>query len=227
MNRDLSRRIDAAAVEELGIPSLLLMENAARGAVDRLFPLCSRDSRIVILAGPGNNGGDGLAIARQLAAKGRIPQVALIPSDRRLTPDTEANLLFLHNSGLHVMEVSNVTELTPLLDSLNSADWIVDCLLGTGIHGAPRSPFTEIITAANECPAKILAIDVPSGLDCDTGRAEGSCIRAAITVTFVAMKVGYAQPSASEFTGDVHVEHIGIPAEWVRAWCQRVTQAHG
>ncbi|MEZ6062708.1 MAG: NAD(P)H-hydrate epimerase [Planctomycetaceae bacterium] len=226
MNRELSRQIDADAVGELGIPSLLLMENAARGAVDRLLPHCSPDSRIQILAGPGNNGGDGLAMARQLAAIGREPRIAHIPADRRLTADNEANMLFLHNSGLPVIEIREPEQLTPLLADLRPEDWIIDCLLGTGIHGAPRSPFAEIISAANESSARIFAIDIPSGLDCDTGAADGVCIRATMTVTFVSMKQGFCVPSAAEFTGQVVVEHIGIPQTWISAWYQKALASH-
>jgi len=105
-----------------------------------------------------------------------------------------------------------------VLDGLTQEDWILDCLLGTGVRGQLRSPFSNIIEAINASSARVLAVDVPSGLDCDTGTADGACVRAEQTVTFVGMKRGFLQPSAADFTGTMTVAHIGVPLSWIRSW---------
>jgi NAD(P)H-hydrate epimerase len=104
---------------------------------------------------------------------------------------------------------------TQILTGLTHHDLIVDCLLGTGIKGAVRDPFNGVIRAVNATSARVLAVDVPSGMDADTGQAQGECIRAEQTVTFVAAKQGFASAGASEFTGVIDVAHIGIPQDWI------------
>jgi len=220
LTRDEVRSIDAAAVEGLGIHGLVLMENAARGVADHLTGV-RPDGSVVIVCGPGNNGGDGLALARQRAAQGLSSRILLVTNGKSLTPDAQANLDSLLRSGVAVERNHAAGECERALKGLTEQDWIVDCLLGTGIRGAVREPFCSWIADINESPARVLAVDLPSGLDTDTGLAASECIRADLTVTFVGLKRGFLNPEAAEWTGRVVVEHIGIPKPWIASWLQQ------
>ncbi len=219
LSRDEVRAIDQAAMQELGIPGLLLMENAARGAAE-VLKSAGCGGRIVIVCGPGNNGGDGLALARQLAAEGLETDVFLVTGGRRLSPDAAANLQYLERAGLSVASAADGRSET-LLESLTDADWIVDALLGTGVRGGLRAPFDGWAAAINASAARVLAIDVPSGLDCDTGTAGSGCVTADVTVTFVGEKAAFRNPDARRCIGELHVAPIGIPQVWTARWLQR------
>lgn len=216
------RRLDADAVQSLGLPSLLLMENAARGVSDAIRQLGPWDS-ITILAGPGNNGGDGFAAARQLAALGIESHAFLLRGNRNMSVDAEANLQFLKRSGIEVVETT-LLEMQAHCAALTSRDLIVDSLLGTGIRGSVSSPFAEAINCINAAAAQVLSVDVPSGLDCDTGLPCGTCVRAHNTVTFVAIKIGFLTPTAREFTGTITVCPIGIPQLWMNTWFRQIPE---
>ncbi len=210
------RQLDGDAIQHLGMPSLLLMENAARGVVEEIQRLEPWNS-ITIVAGPGNNGGDGLAIARLLGAMGTIAKVLLIRQGKTLSTDTSENLKFLINSGIQVEE-PKTDELRVHCDSLTEKDLIVDALLGTGIRGTVNPALAEVIRGINNSRAQVLSVDVPSGLDCDQGLPCGDCVRAHTTVTFVSYKHGFLQVNAHEFTGTIKVCHIGIPQRWLELW---------
>ena len=197
---------------------MLLMENAARGVCDVVFQRLPNAERIVIVCGPGNNGGDGLALARQLAAHDVSTEVVVFRTRKKLTNDAETNLNILTAAKISVQDAVDTCRMTSALQALTEKDLVVDCLLGTGVRGAPRAPFCELINAINDSPARVLAVDIPSGLDCDSGIAEGACVRADRTVTFVGLKQGFLVPGANTFTGEVTVAHIGLPAAWVRDW---------
>lgn len=220
----LIRQIDAAAVQELGIPSLLLMENAARGVCEFLKSQ-NPNGRILIACGPGNNGGDGLAVARLLAADGIESEIHLVRAGKSLTADAESNLGFLYRCGILVHEADAAT-LQLAMENLSPDDWIVDALLGTGIHGVLRNPYDGIVHAINRCAANVLSIDVPSGLDSDTGEPCGAAVKADVTVTFVAAKAGFRFEPAMACLGRVVVQHIGIPQKWLAAWCARHGASH-
>lgn len=219
LSGDQIRRIDKAAVMQLGLPSLLLMENAARGVCERIQDLGSWRS-ITILAGPGNNGGDGLAIARLLNARGLSAKTFLIRNGKSLSEDAARNFDFLEKSGMPASEVS-VEILSEHIASLNCDDLIVDAMLGTGTRGELRSPYRETVSLVNDSLAKVLSVDIPTGFDCDTGQAIEPCIQADWTVTFAAMKIGFLNSDASEYTGTVTVSDIGVPQSWLEAWLTR------
>lgn len=214
----LIRQIDAAAVQELGMRGLLLMENAARGACEVLEGL-QPQGRIMIVSGSGNNGGDGLAMARLLAANGIESEVHLVRAGKSLTDDAQSNLEFLHRSGINVEEADG-TSLRSVFAVLTPDDWIVDALLGTGIRGTLRSPFLDIVEAINQSSARVLSVDVPSGLDADTGEPCGASVRAELTVTFVTTKAGFRFPHALPYLGRVIVRQIGVPQRWLKTWCE-------
>jgi NAD(P)H-hydrate epimerase len=213
------RLIDQAAVSELGIPSLLLMENAARGVCERIQQAGIWQS-ILILAGPGNNGGDGLAVARLLAARGIDATVHLIRAGKCLSADAEQNLHFLNKCGIAVNEpgLENVVQ---LIARMSDQDLIVDAMLGTGTRGQLRTPFAEIAEAINVSRAMVLAVDVPTGFDCDSGVVREPCVRADWTVTFVALKSGFGNSEASSYAGVIWISDIGIPQKWLVEWSQR------
>ncbi len=216
LESQLIRRIDTAAVEELGIAGLILMENAAHGASE-VLKCCHPEGKIIILSGPGNNGGDGLAMARLLAANGIESEIYLVRAGKSLTSDAQSNLEFLYRSGIRVQE-SDSKSLNSILAGLTSDDWIVDALLGTGIKGMLRSPFYEIVEAINQSAARVMSVDVPSGLDADTGETCGMAVRANVTVTFVATKAGFRFEHAIPYLGRIEVRQIGVPLKWLSTW---------
>jgi NAD(P)H-hydrate epimerase len=210
-----SRDIDRRAIEELGIPSIVLMENAGRGVVDVLMSRPLRPSRVLILCGKGNNGGDGLVVARHLAIRGVAVQIVLLVSQHELTGDAKANVQIIDHLRLRIRELTDDDSLSAALDELaTGADWIVDAMLGTGASGEPREPYRTAIEWMNRQAARKLAVDVPSGLDCDTGEPAAATVRADVTCTFHAPKVGFTAPTAQEFLGELHVVSIGIPVDF-------------
>jgi NAD(P)H-hydrate epimerase len=214
ITRDQARELDRRAVDEYHMPSALLMENAGRGTVDVLESL-GIHGPVVVCAGAGNNGGDGFVIARRLDLRGYQVRVLLLADPARLTPDAALNYRILEASGISI-ERPPAGDLPDWLSvRLAGADWIVDALLGTGARGEPRPPLDAAIDAINAAGRKVLAVDLPSGLDCDTGQAARHTIRAAHTCTFVAPKPGFAAPGASQYVGQVHTVDIGAPRRLV------------
>jgi len=216
LTRDQVRRVDQAAIQELGIPGLLLMENAARGVCDVIRRL-GEWRRLLIIAGHGNNGGDGLAVARLLAAEGISAEIFLVTAGRSLSADAQANFDFLIRCGITVQQPLQ-SAWPEILSGLGRSDLIVDALLGTGIRGTVSSPIAEVIEQINGANATVLAVDLPSGMDCDTGRACGVCVRADWTVTFVAKKCAFQFAETQSLTGSVVVRHIGLPEVWLQRW---------
>ncbi|MEM9185224.1 MAG: NAD(P)H-hydrate epimerase [Planctomycetota bacterium] len=246
LTRAQARAIDRYAIHELGYPGPVLMENAGRGCVDVMdclgaeAPLPDRPIvrvPVVIVAGKGNNAGDGFVIARHLALRGHEVRVALGAAPHTLSGDaltafgmlTPCRVTILDLTGVHAGEM--LAELDGLsagladpgqLDSGETAAWIVDALLGTGAEGAPRPPFDALIDWINAERAtdprkRVLAIDLPSGLDAGTGEASPTTVRADHTCTFVAPKVGFQNPAAAEWLGEVHTVEIGLPSGVIAA----------
>jgi NAD(P)H-hydrate epimerase len=192
-----------------GLSGLVLMENAGRGCADVLCSLGCRGP-VAIVCGKGNNAGDGFVVARHLAIRGVAVTTILLSAPSEVRGDAAANFNILTKSECVVVDLSNTSKLT-LQDHLAGAEWIVDALLGTGASGNPRPPYDAAIRAMNAAAARKLAIDLPSGLDCDTGEPGEPTFRADHTCTFVAPKIGFANPAAQKFLGQVHVLDIGVP----------------
>ncbi len=195
---------------------LVLMENAGRGTADVLCRLVQTESggglrRVAICCGKGNNAGDGFVIARQLDLRGCDVSVLVWADPAELTGDAGANFSILRNTGVPIEIFGDHHDAARLAQQLAGVDWIVDALLGTGARGEPRPPLDAVIDQLNAAAAKRLAVDLPSGLDCDTGEAAQHTIRADETCTFVAMKRGFVHRGAEQFTGRVHVLDIGAP----------------
>lgn len=217
LTRDEARQIDRTAIQEWGFPGIVLMENAGRGCVD-LMQAVGVNGPVTILTGKGNNAGDGFVIARHLALRGLDVRVAFCASPSCLEGDAAIALRmmqparppYLDISGMHASQA--IDELDYFADG---SEWIVDALLGTGASGAPRPPYDcliDWINAEQEAEqAKVLAVDVPSGLDCDTGKVNEPTVQATHTCTFVAPKAGFAMPSAAKCLGELHTVGIGLP----------------
>ncbi|HTN77036.1 MAG TPA: NAD(P)H-hydrate epimerase [Pirellulaceae bacterium] len=205
-----ARSVDRRAVEEFGVSSLVLMENAGRGCADLLCRLGIR-GRVVICCGRGNNAGDGFVIARHLELRGKEVRVLLWSDPHKLSADAAANFAILEKSSVPIHVFTDSHEPGVLPDELVGADWIVDALLGTGAQGEPRPPLDSVIDLINLCDARKLAIDLPSGLLGDSGQASSSTFRADHTATFVAPKIGFAASEARAYLGLIHVLDIGAP----------------
>lgn len=203
-------------MEDFGMSGLVLMENAGRGVADQL---CQLDARgpVVVCCGKGNNGGDGFVLARHLDVRGIDVRVLLWAEPGDLTGDAAANFNIVKKAGLKVEVFGQTHDASRLTQHLSGAQWIVDALLGTGARGEPRAPFDRVIEQLNAAAAPKLAIDLPSGLDCDTGQAARQTIRALHTCTFVALKPGFLAPGAAAYTGELHVLDIGTPRRLVES----------
>jgi NAD(P)H-hydrate epimerase len=208
LSRAQVRELDRRAIEEFGVPGAVLMENAGRGAAELLLSL-GVHGRVLVCCGKGNNGGDGFVIARHLANRGVLVHTLLFARPVELSGDALVNYRILERGGysLQVIEFAPET----LKRELARSEWVVDALFGTGLSGPAREPFPKIIEAINAAARSVLAVDIPSGLDCDTGRPQGATVRACHTATFVASKAGYANPDAAPWLGRVHVLDIGMP----------------
>lgn len=204
--RDLDRR----AVEDYGLPGAVLMENAGRGAAEVLLNEGAKGP-VVICAGKGNNGGDGYVVARHLENHGIPVKVLLFCRPSELRGDAAIHFRVIEAAGTPIEVIGTTPSAADLSPRLSTAEWIVDAILGTGAQGQVREPYSTIIAAINNAPAKVLALDLPSGMDCDTGQPLGECVRADETATFVGRKLGFDRPGADAFTGRVSVVDIGVP----------------
>lgn len=207
LTRQQVRSIDRRAIDEFGMSGLVLMENAGRGCGEVLLRL-GVHGRVVIACGKGNNAGDGFVIARHLDRR-KIPvQIVLFADPAELAGDALANYNIASLAGIPIRVCQHGKDVEPLLAGM---EWIIDALLGTGASGPPRPPLDEAIRLFNAAAGKKLAIDLPSGLDCDSGIPAEPTFRADHTCTFVAPKAGFANPAAAEFLGQIHVVDIGVP----------------
>lgn len=219
MSRQEVRAFDKWALEQMRIDGTILMENAGRGAAQCLLNRMGKQpaSRVVIFCGSGNNGGDGFVIARHLANAGMAPCVVLCGRRERMGSEAKTHLQIVEKMGLEIRTLKPDRSLPGQVKELTSkANWIVDALLGTGLEGVLSEQAAELICAMNATGLPILAVDIPSGLDCDEGIPLPVCIQAEMTVTFAALKRGFIHcPESRLVTGDVYVASIGIsPAFW-------------
>lgn len=211
LSRQELRSLDEAAAELFGVPTLLLMENAGRNAAEWLSGQLRPGGLVAILCGGGNNGGDGGVVARHLDAWDIPVEVAWIAERDRLSPDASAQATILERSGIQQHFAFQPEEIEALVPLLERADWIVDALLGTGLSRPVTGVMESAIGKINASGKQILALDLPSGLDADTGQPLGPAVRATATITFAAPKLGFLQPGASTYTGEVRVADIGAP----------------
>jgi NAD(P)H-hydrate epimerase len=210
------REMDLEATRRYGIPGLLLMENAGLGIaqviVEHLFQGKPRGKKAVIIAGPGNNGGDGFVVGRHLFNRGAEVRFIISVSPEKYGGDAAVNFQIIDKMGLpyQVMQQDTADELKAII---KEADLVVDALFGTGFKGAAREPLASLIRSVNEAEKPVVAVDIPSGLEADSGRVAGECIKALTTVTMGMPKIGlYLNPGA-QYAGRVVVADISFPPE--------------
>ncbi len=211
LTRDGARELDRRAVQEFGVPGIVLMENAGRGMAELLRSL-GISGPVAICCGKGNNGGDGFVIARHLDNAGVQVRVLLFADPAHLSGDAAINYRIVAASEIPVERFS-VPPLDEdrLLSHVRDADWIVDALFGSGLRGPVEAPFNRVLASINASKAKVFAVDIPSGLDCDTGLPLGIAVRAQHTATVAAIKKGFVEPSAAGWLGRVHCIDMGAP----------------
>ena len=215
LNRDQVRAVDSRAINAYGIPSIILMENAGRGVVDTLCRL-GIDGPVVVGCGRGNNGGDGLVVARHLDLRRFEVTVLMSCHPDTLSGDAATNYRILARTDVPIQIMSGDTWPDHVVvREAETASWVVDAFLGTGATGAPRPPLDRILRHFNALAAKRLAIDVPSGVDCDTGEVADGAFRADHTCTLVAAKPGLLAESAKAHVGQLHVLDIGAPRKLI------------
>lgn len=207
------RKIDQDTIKGIGIPGIVLMETAGSEIVrliERYYPTAQR---IGIFVGKGNNGGDGLVIARQLTHAGREVQIFLVSPAESFTGESLTNLDIAKNLGLPIEEI--LTDV-PNIRNLR-CELLVDAILGTGLQGDVRQPIANVINAINNLPIPILAVDLPSGLDADTGHPLGICVQADRTITIGLPKRGLLVHPGAELAGKLEVVDIGFPQQVIDA----------
>ena len=214
MTRKQVRAFDQWAINELSIPGPVLMENAGRGCTEVILQHFSVKpaAKVSIFCGTGNNGGDGFVIARHLSNAGIKPHVIICGQKEKIAGDALINLKIIQNMPIPIDVIDmNEGRIAPRIDDVASkSDLVVDAIFGTGLNGSLRPPYIELIDTINAASPAILAVDIPSGLDCDLGTPLPTAIKASATVTFVAVKTGFTFPKAKEYTADIYVASIGI-----------------
>lgn len=207
------READRRAIDELQIPGMVLMENASRGACDLLATLLGtlRGKRIAVVCGKGNNGGDGLALARHALIAGADITCILLGAGEQLSDDARA-----HYAIMTRIAAERLVRWEEFDRVETGWDAVVDAMLGTGSSGAPRGSFADAVAWSNRASGVKLAIDIPTGLDADSGAAPGPAFIADATATMAALKPGLLTGDGAELSGDLYVISIGAPEELYR-----------
>jgi NAD(P)H-hydrate epimerase len=215
LSRDQVRELDRRAIHDYGVPGIVLMENAGRGCAELLMRLNPDRKPVVILCGPGNNGGDGFVIARHLDIHGWPVNVHVVARHKQERGDADINFDILFAAGIPYTQYHpgyfDERHTNLLKRRLSQCGWVIDAIFGTGLTRPLGPPHDAVVEAVNGAGNPVLAIDIPSGLDCDTGEPLGPCVRATHTATFVAPKKGFRNPNSRAWTGEVHVIDIGAP----------------
>jgi NAD(P)H-hydrate epimerase len=211
LTREQCRQVDQYAIGGLRIPGAVLMENAGRGAAEQIERTTEGKvgrKRAAVIAGKGNNGGDGFVIARHLDRLGWDVAVYLAFDPTSLSGDAAVHFAPLERLNISCTRI----EISRAIETWEQADVVVDALLGTGFAGKVRDPLGEIIQAINTLAGpRIIAVDIPSGLDADSGEPGDVAIEADLTITFLALKPGLVSPAAKRFVGNIIVSDIGFP----------------
>jgi hydroxyethylthiazole kinase-like uncharacterized protein yjeF len=219
LSRERMRAFDAHAIGVCHVPGVVLMENAGRGAAEIIERDVLRGKAlgafVAVVCGTGNNGGDGFVVARRLLSAGSRVDVWLAGDRGRVKGDAATNLAAYEGVGGSARALASDADFATLAESLVKATVVVDALFGTGLDRAINGVFARAVEAMNGSKGTILAIDVPSGLDANTGQALGVCVRAARTVTFAHYKLGLLTPGGAGLAGKVSVVDIGVPGSLV------------
>jgi NAD(P)H-hydrate epimerase len=213
LNTAQMREADRRTIHEIGIPSIVLMENAGRQAVAAMEAAFEdlASSRVAVLCGRGNNGGDGFVVARTLIQRGVETSVFLMGSVSHVQGDARTNIEVLGRIGLTVVELTNAQEWELHFSEISECDIIVDALVGTGFHGELTGLLQTIVADVNALGVPVVAIDLPTGVSADSADVEGEAIEASMTVTLAAPKIPLVFPPADRHGGDLVIADIGIP----------------
>ncbi|MDP8215974.1 MAG: NAD(P)H-hydrate epimerase [Candidatus Kaelpia imicola] len=205
-----AQRIDSRAIYELGVPRIALMENAGRGVAEILLKKLKRPGSVVVVSGAGYNGGDGLVAARHLYINGVRVKLFLVDSISRIKDETLVQLRVLEGLGLKVRGIERVSDIKRLSSEITKSDILIDALIGIGVEGEIREPQKSVIELINRSKIEVLSVDIPSGLDADSGTAGTIAVKADWTVTFKEIKRGMVSLDGKHHCGKVYTRGIGI-----------------
>jgi len=205
------RKVDRAAEEVYGISNLILMENAGRGVAEEARKMLGKSKKCCVFCGKGNNGGDGFVSARHLLNYGIETKVFLMGRKEEVRGIAGTNLDILLKLGIPIKEIKETKDLDLVKSEVNSVELIIDALLGTGVKGEVRGLVKEVIEFLNQTGKPILSIDIPSGLNADTGNPCGLVIKATTTVTCFLPKKGFSSPAAAQYIGELQIADLGVP----------------
>jgi hydroxyethylthiazole kinase-like uncharacterized protein yjeF len=213
LNTQQMREADRRTIDDVGIPSVVLMENAGRQAVAAMEAAYEDigSSHVAVLCGRGNNGGDGFVIARTLVQRGVETSVFLLGSVAEVRGDARTNLEILGRIGLTVVEITNAQEWELHFSEISECDLLVDAILGTGFSGRLSGLFETVVADVNGLGVPVVAIDLPTGVSADSHEIDGEAIEASMTVTLGAPKIPLVLPPADTHCGDLVIADIGIP----------------
>jgi len=207
------KEIDRAAIERFGVPAIVLMENAGKAVADEIMKMAS-DGTVAIFSGYGNNGGDGFVAAKHLIKNGYKVRVFLVGRPKKFSPESEANLNSMVELGARPEPISKVEEMSGEFGT--GCSLIVDAIFGTGVKGPLDEFYIKLIDKINSVGLPVIAIDLPSGLDADSGNPIPSAVRASRTVTLGLPKQGFKNPESRPYVGELVVADIGIPPDAVK-----------
>ncbi|MFO7814691.1 MAG: NAD(P)H-hydrate dehydratase [Halanaerobiales bacterium] len=206
--------LDQKTIEN-GFPSLLLMETAGRGIAEVIKEKYGRNEKILILAGSGNNGGDGLVVARLLDIWNYNVKIIIVGEKEKLNSDPLKNYKTCKLRDIELQFFNSHNEFKELKETISNSDVIVDSLLGTGLSGDLREPFLNIVSLINNSEKEVVAVDIPTGIDGGTGKVMGKAVKAETTVTMAFSKVGHYIYPGYRHTGELVTVDLGIPAKYV------------
>lgn len=221
LTREQTKLVEKYIINELGLPSVILMENAGHGVAQYLLTL-HPNNKVIICAGKGNNGGDGYVVARYLNLLKSDVEVYIFAHENDIKGDAKIHLDVIKKIGIPIQYFDPLNiNLDALLNNLNKSEWIIDALFGTGLATNLDSFYCDLINTINKTTSKILSIDVPSGLDCDKGQPFGTSIKANITCTLISMKKGFLRMEAQNYFGKIKIINLGIPDQIIYRCTQR------
>ncbi len=215
-------QVDRRAVEEFGMSVLVLMENAGREVAQVARSYMMEGSAVLILAGAGNNGGDGLVAARHLANHGHRVTVLLTVDEHKFTGAAQTQLQIIKKMDIpSAIFPRQKDAFTQWLEHSDVGDAVVDAMFGTGLNRPVDVSIQELIAQVNQSNRRVISVDIPSGLDCDTGQALGAAVQAAHTVSFCGMKIGFESADAISYLGQISIADIGAPQALLQSCSQK------
>ena len=203
------KELDSRAIIQCGIPASFLMENAGKAIAAETIKTIKK-GKVFVFCGYGNNGGDGFVVARYLLLNGYQVETFLTGTPKPFSPETQLNYQALAKMNHTPVSVSTEEEIGKTLDKLPAPDLVIDAIFGIGVRGVLSEFYRELIDRINGFGSPVIAADIPSGLDADTGKPLGAVVRASKTVTMGYPKIGFQNPEAKQYTGEVIVANIGL-----------------